>query len=263
VGLKELNTHQRRDLIAQKVLEQGRVQVSDLVEEFGMTDTSIRNDLTILEGLGLVRRVHGGAVSTNRSIQLAAYDTRLELQREQKVHIAAAAADRLHSADIALLDSGTTVQYLARQIPARGGRSGRLRIVTNSIPVLEEIGGWAPHNLLMLGGIFLPEHQATVGPETLRGLRQFSATCTFLGCDGLTLEGGITSAHPLVAEVGRAMAERADQVIVLADSSKLGQAGFVPIIPLSDIDLLLTDQGAPPRIVDGLRQHGVEVVLVD
>jgi DeoR/GlpR family transcriptional regulator of sugar metabolism len=257
-----MNTHQRRDQIAQKVLEQGRVQVSDLVQEFGMTDTSIRNDLTILEERGLLRRIHGGAVSTNRSIQLAAYDTRLGLRREQKVHIAAAAADRLHSADIALLDSGTSIQYLARQIPARGARSGRLRIVTNSIPVLEEIGGWAPHNLLMLGGIFLPEHQATVGPETLRGLQQFNATCAFLGCDGLTLEGGITSAHPLVAEVGRVMAERADQVIVLADSSKLGQAGFVPIIPLGEIDVLITDAGAPSPIVEGLRRQGVEVLLV-
>ncbi len=240
-----MNTHQRRDLIAQKVLEQGRIHVSDLVQEFGMTDTSIRNDLTILEERGLLRRIHGGAVSTNRSIQLAAYDTRLGLQREPKVHIAAAAADRLHSADIALLDSGTSIQYLARQIPARGAPSGRLRIVTNSIPVLEEIGGWASHNLLMLGGIFLPEHQATVGPETLRGLQQFNATCAFLGCDGLTLEGGITSAHPLVAEVGRVMAERAEEVIVLADSSKLGQAGFVPIIPLGKINVLITDAGAP------------------
>ncbi len=257
-----MNTHQRRDLIAQKVLEQGRIHVSDLVQEFGMTDTSIRNDLTILEERGLLRRIHGGAVSTNRSIQLAAYDTRLGLQREPKVHIAAAAADRLHSADIALLDSGTSIQYLARQIPARGAPSGRLRIVTNSIPVLEEIGGWASHNLLMLGGIFLPEHQATVGPETLRGLQQFNATCAFLGCDGLTLEGGITSAHPLVAEVGRVMAERAEEVIVLADSSKLGQAGFVPIIPLGKINVLITDAGAPSPIVDGLRRQGVEVLLV-
>jgi DeoR/GlpR family transcriptional regulator of sugar metabolism len=256
-----MDTRKRRDIIAQMVLEHGRVQVADLAREFGMTDTSIRNDLTILEEMGLLSRVHGGAVSTNRSIELAAYDTRLGINREQKVRIAAA-AERLDAADIALLDSGTSVQYLARQIPTKGGRSGRLRIVTNSIRVLEEVGGWASHNLLMLGGIFLPEHQATVGPETLRGLRQFNATCAFLGCDGLTLDSGITSAHPLVAEVGRAMAERADHVIVLADSSKLGRAGFVPIIPWDRIDVLITDGGAAASIVDDLRQGGVEVQVV-
>jgi DeoR family fructose operon transcriptional repressor len=257
-----MNTHQRRELIAQKILEQGRVQVSELVEEFHLTDTSIRNDLTILEEMGLLRRVHGGAVSTSRSIQLATYRTRMEQNREQKVRIASAAAGQLDVVDIILLDSGTTVQYLARQIPVQVQTSGRLRIVTNSIPILEEIGGWAPHNLLMLGGIFLPEHQATVGPETLRGLQQINANFAFLGCDGLTIGGGITSAHPLVAEAGRMMAERAEKVIVLADSSKLERAGFVPIIPVDRIDLLITDKEASPTVVDELRQMGLEVLLV-
>lgn len=257
-----MNTRQRRELIAQKILEQGRVQVSELVEEFQLTDTSIRNDLSILEDMGLLRRVYGGAVSTSRSVQLAAYRTRMEHNREQKARIAAAAARRPTTGDIIMLDSGTTVQYLARKIPAEMQRAGRLRIVTNSIPVLEEIGGWAPYNLLLLGGIFLPEHQATVGPETLDMMQQISATIAFLGCDGLTIDGGITSAHPLVAEVGRMMAERADQVIVLADSSKLGRAGFVPIIPIQQIDLLITDDEAAPEVVADLRQRGPEVILV-
>ena len=141
-------------------------------------------------------------------------------------------------------------------------RSGRLRIVTNSIPILEEIGNWAPHNLLLLGGIFLPEHQATVGPETLSALQQINATIAFLGCDGLTLDGGITSAHPLIAEVGRMMAERAKRVIVLADSSKLDRAGFVPIVPLEEIDLLITDNEAPGETISQLKSRGIEIQLV-
>lgn len=257
-----MNTRQRRERIVQKILQQGSVQVSDLVREFKLTDTSIRNDLTILEKRGLLQRVHGGAVSTSRSIQLAAYRTRMEHNRDHKGRIAAAAVRHLEAVDVIVLDSGTTLQYLARQIPSQVQRSGRLRIVTNSIPILEEIGGWAPHNLLMLGGIFLPEHQATVGPETLHGLQQINATIAFLGCDGLTIEGGITSAHPLIAEVGRKMAERAEQVIVLADSSKLGRAGFVPIIPLDEIDLLITDGEAPRPTIDQLQAHGIKVQLV-
>lgn len=257
-----MNTHERRQLIAQKILEQGRVQIADLVEEFALTDTSIRNDLTILEGKGLLQRVHGGAVSTSRSIQLAAYNTRMEHNREQKVRIASAAAERLSADGIIVLDSGTTVQYLARHIPAKVQRPGRLRIVTNSIHILEEIGGWMPHNLLMLGGIFLPEHQATVGPETLAGLQHINANLAFLGCDGLTLDGGITSAHPLIAEVGRMMAERAEKVVVLADSSKMERAGFIPIIPVDQIDLLITDDELSPAIADDLRQRGIQVLLV-
>jgi DeoR family fructose operon transcriptional repressor len=256
-----MNAHQRRQVIVQKILEQGRVQVADLVDEFSLTDTSIRNDLTILEDMGLLKRVHGGAVSTSRSIQLAAYNTRMDQNREQKVRIATAASNHLNTVDIIILDSGTTVQYLARQIPTKFQRSGRMRIVTNSIPVLEEIGGWVHHNLLMLGGIFLPEHQATVGPETLTGLQQINANLAFLGCDGLTLEGGITSAHPLVAEVGRKMAERAEKVVVLADSSKMERAGFIPIIPVDQIDLLITDDELSQTAFKQLRERGIEVIL--
>lgn len=85
------------------------------------------------------------------------------------------------------------MRYQALRIPAQHQRPGRLRIVANSIPILDDIGGWAPHNLLMLGEFVLSEYQATVGPETLRMLQQISATIEFLGCDGLAIEGGIAN----------------------------------------------------------------------
>jgi len=112
-----------------------------------------------------------------------------------------------------------------------------------------------------LGGIYLPEHRATVGPEVLESLQQISAQRVFLGCDGLTLDGGITTAHPLIAETGRAMASRAEQVIVLADHSKLGRAGFVTIMPLGKIDVLITDPSAPKQLLSNLRERGIQVLV--
>jgi DeoR/GlpR family transcriptional regulator of sugar metabolism len=117
--------------------------------------------------------------------------------------------------------------------------------------------------LLLLGGIYLPEHRATVGPEVLASLQQISAQKVFLGCDGLTMEAGITTAHPLIAEAGRAMAARADLVVVLADHSKLGRAGFVSIMPIDRIDILITGPSAPESIVSNLRGRGVQVILAD
>ena len=140
---------------------------------------------------------------------------------------------------------------------------GTLRIVTNSILLLDEVGLWATPNLLLIGGIYLPEHRATVGPEVLDSLQQISAQKVFLGCDGLTLESGITTAHPLIAEAGRAMASRADQVVVLADHSKLGKAGFVSIMPVEKIDVLITDPSAPAYDIDVLRERGIKVIIAD
>ncbi len=83
-----------------------------------------------------------------------------------------------------------------------------------------------------------------------------------MGCDGLTLDGGITSAHPLIAEAGRMMASRSEQVIVLADHTKIGKAGFVPIMQVEEIDLLITDALIPEELIINLRERNVKVLVV-
>lgn len=257
-----LNARQRRDLIAHRIHERGRVQVADLMEEFELTDTSIRRDLSILEQKGIVRRVHGGAVSTSDGLQIAALEKRIIYNGAEKKQIGAAAAEYIQDRDVIIMDTGTSVLQVARHISESLRQMGTLRIVTNSTLLLDEIGLWASPNLLLLGGIYLPEYWATVGPEVLESMRQISAHRAFLGCDGLTLDGGITSAHPLIAQAGREMAKRAEQVIVLADHSKLGKAGFIPIMPIDKIDILITDDLASEEIVNSLRVRNVQVVVV-
>lgn len=259
---EHINAHQRRDLIAHLILERGHIQVTELMEEFGLTDTSIRRDLSILEDRGVIRRVHGGAVSTNEGLQVLDLEKRITQNSDEKKRIGKAAAKLIQPRDVILMDSGTTVLQVARHIPESLRQMGTLRIMTNSTLLLDEMGPWATPNLLLLGGVFLPDHRATVGPQVLESLKQISAHRAFLGCDGLTLEGGITSAHPLVAQAGREMASRSDQVIVLADHTKLGRAGFVSIMPVSEIDILVTDALAPEHMVEALRQRGVEVMAI-
>jgi DeoR/GlpR family transcriptional regulator of sugar metabolism len=258
---EQITARQRRELIARHVRDRNQVLVTDLMEEFGLTDTSIRRDLSILEEKGILMRIHGGAVSTSEGLQTMALEERSLHYGLEKRMIGAAAAEFIQSSDVILFDSGTTVLQVAKHISRSLRQMGTLRIVTNSTLLLDEVGLWATPNLLLLGGIFLPEHRATVGPEVLASLQQISAQRVFLGCDGLTLEGGITTAHPLIAEAGRAMASRADQVIVLADHSKLGRAGFVPIMPIDNIDVLITDPSAPDKIVSDLRNRNVQVIV--
>jgi len=261
--IEHLSARERRDLIARRIREQKRVQVTELMEEFGLTDTSIRRDLKILEEKGIIRRVHGGAVATNDGLQFAALEKRMTYHEAEKRKIGEAAAALIQGQEVVIMDSGTTVLQVARHIPEPVRRLGTLRIVTNSTLLLDEVGLWATPNLLLLGGIYLPEYWATVGPELVRSLNRISAKRAFLGCDGLTLTGGITSAHPLIAQAGREMANRADQVIVLADHTKLGKAGFVPIMPIKNIDLLITDSLATEEMLSSLRERGVEVLVAE
>jgi DeoR/GlpR family transcriptional regulator of sugar metabolism len=260
---QQLSARQRRDMIARQIRDQAQVKVTDLMEEFGLTDTSIRRDLSILEKKGILMRVHGGAVSTTEGLQSIALEERTLQNGQEKRMIGSAAAALIKSQDVIIFDSGTTVLQAAKHIPPSLQNLGTLRIVTNSTLLLDEVGLWATPNLLLLGGIYLPEHRATVGPEVLASLQQISAQKVFLGCDGLTMEAGITTAHPLIAEAGRAMAARADLVVVLADHSKLGRAGFVSIMPIDRIDILITGPSAPESIVSNLRGRGVQVILAD
>lgn len=256
-----VSARDRRDWIARLVDEDQRVNVADLTERFGVTDVSIRRDLVILEGEGRLRRVHGGAVSHAARFANGVYATKVRLQREEKARIGAAAARLVQPGEVVLFDSGTTVAQVAAQMPPAMRGAGTFTAVTYSLPVFDEIGSWEAPHLVGLGGLYLPDYRAFVGPQTIAGLRELTADIIFLGCDGLTIENGLTTPHLLVAEVGAAATGRARRVIALADSSKLGRQGFTPIVQLAEVDLLITDSGADPRRVAELRAAGVEVLL--
>lgn len=257
----DMSAHERREQIAQLVDEGQRVSVADLTARFGVTDASIRRDLILLESTGRLRRVHGGAVSHSARLATGAYATKLRIHREEKARIAAAAARLLRPGEVVLFDSGTTVAQVAASIPPALRASNAITAVTWSLPVVEEIGSWEAPHLVVVGGLYLPEYRAFVGPQTISGLRDLAADVIVLGCDGLSVEAGLTTPHVLVAEVGAVATSRSRRVIAVADSSKLGRQGFKPIVPLSAVDVLITDRGADPDRVAEIRASGVEVVL--
>ncbi len=256
-----LSAHERREQIARLVQEAERVSVADLTARFGVTDASIRRDLILLEGAARLRRVHGGAVSHGARLVAGAYSTKLRINREEKARIAIAAGRLVQPGDVVLFDSGTTVAQVAAQMPAALRAPNAITAVTYSLPVIDEIGSWEAPHLVVVGGLYLPEYRAFVGPQAIEGLRDLTADVIFLGCDGLTVESGLTTPHVLVAEVGAAATARSRRVVAVADSSKIGRQGFKPIVSLADVDVLITDTAANPDRVAEIRAAGVEVIL--
>jgi len=257
-----LTAHQRRLKIAQQVQNQGSVRVAELMRAFRVTDTSIRRDLEILESQGRLRRIHGGAVAVGRSQAPQSFQVKLREHPQEKARIGAAAAQLVCAGESIILDSGTTVLEVALHLPKHLSGPTPLTVVTNSQPVVAELQNWNAIHVNLLGGILLPDFQATVGPQTIANLRRIQVDKAFLGCDGLSLSHGLTTPHMLIAEVGRVMAEVAHQVIAVADSSKLGRVGFTPIVPLNQVQKLITDSGAPAALLDEIRAAGIEVIVV-
>jgi DeoR/GlpR family transcriptional regulator of sugar metabolism len=257
-----LQSSERRSRILDLLNEDGRVRVMDLVGTLGVTDTSVRRDLSVLEGEGKLRRVHGGAISLPADPRAERYGEKLSLRLAEKRRIGAAAAEMVEPGDVLIIDSGTTTQQVVAGISGTLRTGGMLTIVTNSLPLAGELRTWPAPNLILLGGYYLPDYQATVGPQAVEQLSRISADKVFLGADGLTPADGLTTGHVLMADLDRLMVERGRQVIVTADSSKLSRAGLVRVIGIGQIQVLITDRDAPPEIVKAIRAEGVEVRLV-
>lgn len=257
-----LSARDRREQIVHLVEEVNRVGVADLTARFGVSDASIRRDLILLEGAGRLRRVHGGAVSNTAKLAAGTYATKLRLHREEKARIAIAAARMIQPGEVVLFDSGTTVAQVAAQMPSTLRSPNAITAVTYSLPVIDELGSWEAPHMVVVGGLYLPEYRAFVGPQTIDGLRDLTADTIFLGCDGLTVESGLTTPHVLVAEVGAAATARSRRVVAVADSSKIGRQGFKAIVSLAEVDVLITDTAANLERVAEIRAAGVEVILV-
>jgi DeoR family transcriptional regulator of aga operon len=244
------------------MLQEGRsLRVADLVREFGVTDTSIRRDLAILEATGGLLRVHGGAVARGGGNARPLTD-RMRLHLAEKLRIGKAAATFIEPGEIVLFDSGTTTLQVASQIPPGLRTSGMLTVITNSLHVADEVLAWPSPNLILLGGLCVADYYAIVGAQALEQLGHLMADKVFLGVDGLTLSEGATTADILMAQLNRKMAERARQVILVTDSSKLGRSGFEPIVRIDQIHRLVTDTAAPADLIQAVRAQGVMVECV-
>jgi len=252
---------ERRSLILECLARDQVVKVADLSDRFAVSQVSIRRDLELLDRLGLLKRVHGGAVAIPNATLGQPHVTKMRHHVEEKERIGRAAAQLIRYGDRLIFDSGTTVLQVARSIPGDLLSAGNLTVITGSLPIIQELGPWKSVHLIVLGGIYLPEYETIVGPQAIDDLRGLHADKVFIGTDGLTFSHGVTTANLLEAEVDRAMVEAASEVIVVADSSKIGLIGLTTILPVTRINKLITDNKAPSDFVAALREQGVEVIL--
>lgn len=256
------DTDTRRMTILEIARNDSLVRVSELSQRFGVSQVSIRRDLEKLVEYGLLKRVHGGAVAVRQEAGEEFYDHKLVLHQGEKRRIAQAAVGLIRPRDRLILDSGSTVLNLAQEIAQQVGELKRLTVITAAWSVFRELAPIRDINLIILGGIYLPDYQTLVGPQTVAGLHNLHVDRLFLGADGLSLQSGVTTSNVLEAEVSRAMVRATDQVTVLTDSSKINNVGFTTIVPITQIHQLITDDGAPSDFIDALRKQGVEVILV-
>ncbi len=244
--------------------EQG-VSIHELVAELHVVEMTIRRDLSLLEKEGRIRRVRGGAISVEQQItnnKLAELDLSFRRKKavQEKTIIARYAAQHLvQDNEIITLEAGTTA---ASMIPYLSQMN--LTILTNGLKTTLEATTHLPGLTLMnCGGIFQDGLFTFVGPQAESFFDGFKADKLFVSGTGIDPKDGFTDPNILEIQVKQAMARGARQIIVLIDSSKFGRRSLTPILPLEKIDILVTDSGAPAKMVAALHKQGIDVRVIE
>jgi DeoR family fructose operon transcriptional repressor len=250
---------ERQQAIARLVNQRGRMSVNQLAREYDVTTETVRRDLSALERMGLVRRVHGGVVPpASLSLIESGLRERDQVNIEIKERIARAALDRLPPAGgTVLLDAGSTTGRLASMLPP----DLQLTVITHAVPIAARLAGQRQIELRLLPGRVRRTTQAAVGADTVAALAELRVDVAFLGTNGVTPDHGLTTPDGDEAAVKRAIVESGRTVIALADASKFGIETAVRFAALGEIDVLVTDGAVSAADRRALTKAGIEVVV--
>lgn len=247
---------QRQRQIAALAREHGRVEVSHLAELLDVTTETIRRDLTRLERLGELRRVHGGAIPLDRLGFEPGIDTRAATMTAEKERIAKAAVQEVPEAGTILLDAGTTTLQLATALPT----DRELTVVTNALDIARLLSARDNITLLMVGGRIRGRTLAAVDAWAAAMLRELYVDVAFMAANGISVERGLTTPDSTEAEAKRLMIAAARRTVLLADHTKVGNDTLVRFADLDRVDTLITDTGLDAGLLDELEQAGLRVV---
>jgi DeoR family transcriptional regulator, L-fucose operon activator len=248
---------ERYEKIVQLVNERGSMRVSELSELCQVTEETIRRDLDRLEQAGRLRRSHGGAVSVKESQIELPYSEREIIRAEEKKRIAEEAIRHIQLGNRILLDASTTAWYMSRIVP-----DIPLTVLTNSIKVAMELSSKERIEVISTGGLLAARSLSFVGPLAERSLDAYHVDKAFLSCKGVHLERGISESNELQARVKMKMIGMADQVILMADSSKFGVQAFAKVADMTGAGAIITDRELTDEAAAPFAELGIGIVKV-
>lgn len=243
----------REEKIVKAVSKYKKIKVNDLASELKVSNVTIRKDLDKLEARGILHREHGFAVLNNEDD----LNYRLALNYDLKRKIAVAAAEEVEDNDVVMIESGSTCALLAEELAFN---RKNITIITNSSFIVNYVRKSESINLILLGGEHQKNSQVNLGPLTEQALKNFYVDKLFIGIDGVDKRRGFTSQDLRRTETARAMAERAEDVIILTDSSKFGWKGIITEFQFSEVTKVYTDSNINQEDKKFLTSKKIEII---
>lgn len=249
---------ERQGRIRKIVEQKGRVTTVELSSQFDVSESTIRRDLEELDGKGWIQRTHGGAVRSERATKEPPMLQRIDDGHAEKVRIGAAASSLIKEGETIFLGSGTTVLEIAHQLPF----GMHLTVITNSLPVINELVKRPNIELIVIGGMLRQSELSMVGHIAEQAVREFRADKVFLSMRAIDARHGFTNDYLPETMTDRAILSIAPQVIIVADHTKFGKVSSVLVGQITSADIIITDDFGPTDSLNELIEIGIEVVKV-
>jgi DeoR/GlpR family transcriptional regulator of sugar metabolism len=246
---------ERHDQILSELAKNGAVGVQQIATLLGVSEATVRRDLSELDEKKLVLRSHGGASLRDGYDELP-YQSRITAHLAEKRRIGAKAASLVQPHQVIGCSGGTTMTQVIKAL-----RDKPLRVVTNAVNLAMELVHAPNVEILITGGIFRSRTYELVGHVAERTLKDVYLDIAIIGVDGLSLKHGLTTYNNAEAYACRSIIERSGQVWVVADHSKLEQVRPAIIAPIGRVHRLITDTGATSKLLDPYKKKGIEVIL--
>ncbi len=245
---------QREEQIVELLALGGELSVTQLSDSLKVSSVTIRNHLRSLEAKGVINRSHGSAMAAYHPLFMEKQSSNTEFKKK----IAQEAASMVKDGDRIMITNGTTSAFVAKYL--FGKRD--LSVVTNSTLISPYVRSNPGLLLTLVGGEYRPSAEALVGPITLSQLENYHVDITFAGTDGFSITHGLTTHLSENAEIVRRMVKQASKKVIVVDSSKFNNIGFVRICNLIDVDVIITDDRLPKEAIDEISSLPIELIIV-
>ena len=250
-------TPERQKQILSLLTKQGRLSVTEIVEQFSISEATARRDLESLASQGKVQRVHGGVIAVEQAPPELPILQREGEQADEKSQIGRAAAELIRDGETVFLGSGTTVLETAKNLRERKN----LTVITNSLPVLNALAGIKEITVVSLGGQLRESELSFIGHITEQALAEVRVDKVIMGARGLSLEHGLTNDYLQETLTDRAILKIGHEVILVADHSKVNRVSTALLAPLSSMNTFVTDSKADKKFIQALKKQNIKVVI--
>lgn len=247
---------ERKNEILSRLTFEGKVIVSDLSRQYGVTEETIRRDLEKLEKEGFAKKIYGGAIKNENVNTELPYMVRKQTNVDKKKYIASIIGSMIKDGDYILLDASTTTLFTVKNI----SHLQNITLITNSVEVLLEVPQNNNWRVFCTGGSFVPESLSFVGHQAEEIISSYNVNLAVMSCKGIDMERGITDTREGNAQIKKLFMKAADRVILAADSSKFDKVSFVHFADIRDMSTVVTDTRPNDEWMRYFAARGTQVV---